>query len=425
MKSFVSIATLPLGKILYTCGLIIMFAVTALFVMEWQEKISYRRILAAGMHFVFDFLVYAVLLDLLFVGDGRTFYAFQHRLYALPWLVYALLGCISAVIMFVQLQQLQRYQAEHITPASIKETLDFLPAGVCICDDEGHVLLSNLRMDALCRTISGEVLWNAERFWETITVKGRLENTSYVVHTDAGNAWLFSREHLNSRYDQITAADVSEQYRITEELSRINSRLRDVQYRMKAVSAREAALVPAREIYRARTTVHNQLGSVLLSGKYYLDHPDQMKEEEVLRLLEFSSYFLLGEAEQPEKQPDILNEAIQTAHRIGVTVDFDGDMPENQSIRSLLGQAVNQCAANTVRHADGDHLYVKIREDEGRITFVFTNNGMPPEGPVTETGGLAGLRRAVQSAGGTMQVQSLPVFALTISLPKQSEQQDI
>ena len=46
----------------------------------------------------------------------------------------------------------------------------------------------------------------------------------------------------------------------------------------------------------------------------------------------------------------------------------------------------------------------------------FTNNGRPPAGPITETGGLVTLRKSVEEVGGTMTVQSAPVFLLTILL---------
>ena len=48
--------------------------------------------------------------------------------------------------------------------------------------------------------------------------------------------------------------------------------------------------------------------------------------------------------------------------------------------------------------------------------IVITNNGKPPERPITEGGGLSDLRQKVEQQGGTMTVESAPVFRLQIDL---------
>ena len=187
---------------------------------------------------------------------------------------------------------------------------------------------------------------------------------------------------------------------------------------MKAVAAYERSLIAARESIKARTAVHNQMGSVLLSGKFFLDHQDSMNEAELLRLLEYNNYFLLREAENQEKEADALQKALKTAQRIGVTVEIGGDLPEQAYARDILAQAVEQCAANTVRHAEGDRVTVTLTDTDTQLTAEFRNNGKAPEQPVTETGGLLYLRKAAEAAGGTVTVQSEPVFVLTLLIPK-------
>ena len=109
---------------------------------------------------------------------------------------------------------------------------------------------------------------------------------------------------------------------------------------------------------------------------------------------------------------------MRNAGRIGVTVQIAGTLPEQQSVRDVLAQAVEQCAANTVRHAEGDCLTVTLHETDSQYIAEFRNNGKPPEGPVSETGGLWYLRKAAEEVGGTVNVQSEPVFLLTVLIPK-------
>ena len=127
--------------------------------------------------------------------------------------------------------------------------------------------------------------------------------------------------------------------------------------------------------------------------------------------------FQLAEAEQ-EKTEHAVNEAIRFARRIGVNVEIAETLPEQPRFRDLVAQAIEQCAANTVRHAGGDCLRVTLRETDTHCTAQFRNNGDPPVQPVTETGGLLYLRQAAEAIGGTMTVRSEPAFLLTVSVPK-------
>ena len=63
-------------------------------------------------------------------------------------------------------------------------------------------------------------------------------------------------------------------------------------------------------------------------------------------------------------------------------------------------------------------MTVTLTETDTQFTAVFQNNGKAPEQPVTETGGLLYLRKTAEAAGGTVNVQSAPVFELTVSIPK-------
>lgn len=118
-----------------------------------------------------------------------------------------------------------------------------------------------------------------------------------------------------------------------------------------------------------------------------------------------------------EQQPDAVSEAMQAAGRIGVTVSIKGAIPEHSGFRALLAQAIEQCAANTVRHAGEDRVTVRITAQESQITAAFTNNGRPPASPVKATGGLAILRTHTEQAGGDMTIESEPVFRLTVTIP--------
>lgn len=422
MNSLQSTVGMPLGYVLYFAALLLTAAQLAILLQLMQKKLGMARILAALLHFLLCFFLLAFLLDYSYnavvFATPEVLQVFELRFLALPWLLYAGLEMASAGVVFLQVRVLRRYRETRLTPDTIRQTVDLLPTGLVVSEPDGTVLLANLSMTELCRKLTGELLSDAGRFWQYVESKS--ENG--LIRTADGETSQFQKSLFTldgKDYDQITAADMTEQYRVTEELSQKNLHLKEVQDRMKTVAAKERSLVADREIMQARMTVHDRMGAVLLSGKYYLDHPENVKEDELLRLLEFSNHFLLGEVEQPENKSDPMQEAILTAKRIGVAVEIFGEFPKGETAKRILAQAVDQCAANTARHAGGDLLSVALTESGEQITASFSNNGRAPEGPITETGGLAVLRKTVEAADGSMTVQNEPVFLLTITIPKQ------
>ena len=166
----------------------------------------------------------------------------------------------------------------------------------------------------------------------------------------------------------------------------------------------------------ARSALHNELGQVLLMGRYCLEHPDSTDKSVVALMTRQMNRFLLGESRTPEQDdPDELSRAVLLAGSIGVSVEVRGEAPRAGKVRSLLAQAIRECAANTVKHAEGDRIFVEITEQAALASITIRNNGRPPKGPIAESGGLLSLRRSAEAAGARMTVESQPAFALHIS----------
>jgi signal transduction histidine kinase len=98
-----------------------------------------------------------------------------------------------------------------------------------------------------------------------------------------------------------------------------------------------------------------------------------------------------------------------------------GKLPKEESAAYLLTCAVRECVTNAVRYAGASELYADFTETETDATVVVYNDGKQPDSEIVEGGGLSTLRRRVERAGGTMTVQSLPVFRLTVAVPKGKE----
>ena len=52
------------------------------------------------------------------------------------------------------------------------------------------------------------------------------------------------------------------------------------------------------------------------------------------------------------------------------------------------------------------------------MIYILKSNGLPPQGEISETGGLLSLRAMVEKENGKMKIESTPQVQLTISLAK-------
>lgn len=417
---------------LYGSGLWYFLCLFSLALLTWtlialprtlREKRGKGLFLLSFSAAIFGFVLFMIFMDFghSCVNEIGYYGPFQQALFTLPWLLY--FGAelfLTALLAGIEMEH-RRYKKKNLTPDAIRQAVNLLPEGIAVSDDSGTVRLSNLKMEALCRTLTGEVLSNADRFLAKLREQSIGAEGQLLVKTKSGEAWLFEEEPITvdgKNYRQLIAHDITERYRIIEELKEKNARLQDIQRRMRAVSDLSGDMFVAEEQAKARAALHNQLGQVLLMGRHYISHPESTDPALVYTVTRQMNRFLLGEAEEPRAEAqDAVSEAIRMAKSIGVTVHLNGEAPKDSQNREILAQAIAECAANTVKHAEGDSLKVALSGNAGRFIAVITNSGKPPKGAVAESGGLLSLRRKVEAAGGAMNIKSDPAFVLSLQIP--------
>ena len=169
------------------------------------------------------------------------------------------------------------------------------------------------------------------------------------------------------------------------------------------------------ENFAVKTHVHDEVGLLLsLSRKLFKQQEDDLAAMRELGKAWSRVSETLGIAEQDAA----LGELASVIAGIGVKLTVRGELPQSGNLAYLLTVAIRECATNTVRHAEGSEMTVDISDADGYVCASITNNGKLPEQEVTEGGGLGALRRRIESAGGTMAVESAPVFRLNITLPE-------
>ena len=428
MTALRSMTEMRVGRLLVSSA-VFLLALQIFICLQAQRQHRYKRIVWLHLlHVVCGFCLTVCLLDGIYglpnpdIPYGRIA-PVVHLLFSLPWRVILAAEFVSAALLVFSYRRNLRYAKSHLLPSSMKEAMDLLPAGICFGDKSGAVVLTNLKMNEDCRSITGARLTDTDSFWQELCERGEDQNGQKLVKTAGGEVLLFARNTITvdgKAYTQIVSSDITGQYRITAELSEKNDKLKDIQIRMKAYQVKAADMVISREIQNARRIVHDDVGHALLAASYYFEHPENGNEAVLFSMMRHTNDMLLRETEQPDDmEHDRYLDALKMANAIGVRVEQSGKAPHAGAARDILGQVIGECAANTAKHAEGDRLFVTVKETESVYSFIVTNNGAPPKEPIIETGGLMSLRNIVEKAGGTLNIPSVPSFRLSVTLSKE------
>lgn len=349
-----------------------------------------------------------------------TFFLSGHGLFMLA------LDLAAAAAEWQLFRFLARRAANQITPFSIKEATDNLPAGICFFQEDGGIILANRMMVSLCRRTVGNALINGKLFYEALS-SGRVLPGCHLENTDGrplivlpdSSAWSFSLREFQDNQTRTTmmlAADVTEVFEKTRTLRQAQEEVNALNRRLTEYNHEIVALTTAREILNAKILIHDALGSNLLAIRRCLLEGGTEKERmELLDQLQLNVDFLKGEQEGSGRDEYTL--MLETARSLGVHVQVDGTPPAEDPARHILAVAVHECFTNTLRHARGSNLFVRIREENEWILAELSNDGTPPQDPVREKGGLGSLRSLTEHAGGSMTIRHAPEFAVILRIP--------
>lgn len=328
-----------------------------------------------------------------------------------PWTASALLLVALGIWISRKLFLASRRQ---ISPVSIKESSDHLPCALCFAWENGQPCLKNYIVDELSHLLTGEALLNANAFWETIAYEP-------IVTLSNGQTWSFERTRMalsgQSVY-QITGTNITEEARLQRELEKDNLRLKTMNLRLRQYGQEVQELTREKEILRAKTRVHDEIGHVLLQTRQFLSGA-RGDAESICAEWRQNTHLLLGKYAD-EKPVDTFEQLSRAARAIGVTIERNGVFPEDGTENAhLIESAAHECLTNLVRHANGTRLEIFGEATANGWEIRYLNDGDAPSQPIVEGSGLSSLRAQVEAAGGAMAVEHAPRFRLTLILPQE------
>lgn len=347
---------------------------------------------------------------------------------ALPWAAFALVFTVVLIHAVRGIVRTMRESRETLSPASVRQALDNLNSGILFADGEGRTILVNRTMNRLTETLTGappqmlSELEDALRAPREDSGVERLSGEPALYRFPDGRVWRFQTiplaEPSLAGFTQTSAQDMTELVEVNDRLERENAELHEANAKMQRMLARIADRIREEETLNLKMRIHNEIGSSLIALSELAERGDQTDTDRQMRTLQNAIRCFSGSR---SALPDAFEDVCRQAEEMKVTLTLDGYLPENETVSRLVVAAARECVTNCVRHAQGKRVRVSIRERSGIATVTITNDGVPPDGPVTEGGGLSALRRSVERAGGEMHIAHAPQFALILNLPEKEE----
>lgn len=344
-----------------------------------------------------------------------------YRAFAACGVIPGLLILILVTIWEVRLLRAHmQFKNSHLSGASVKEAVDFLPAGICCYEDNGHVILKNTAIDDICREMTGQMLLNGCDFASSLKAQATtLENRQLLILGE--RVYQIEEQTISDKKRQIlTAVDITEEYKKHQELAEKRRDVLALNEKLHAYNKEITSIITQKEHLNAKIQIHDRMGKGLLLAKRYITGggTEEMKAE-ILQELTAGVSFLLNES--GNKPTDPFERIFKTAERLEARIVVNGELPTEPAHRQILATAMHECLTNTLRHAGGDEICVGVNDIGPVVKAEFTNNGRKPDGPITEQGGLGSLRSLVEAAGGQMTIAVSDGFKMTIILPKEKK----
>ena len=304
-----------------------------------------------------------------------------------------------------------------LSPISIKESCDHLPCALCFAWENGQPCLKNLKMDELSHLLTGEALLNANTFWKTI-------ESQPIAALENGHTWSFERVRMEMDGKivyQITGTNITDEARLQRELEEDNLRLNAMNRRLRQYGQDVQEATREKEILRAKTRVHDQIGHALLQTRQFLSGT-QGDAKSVCAAWCQNVRLLLGKYAD-EQHVDTFDQLTHAAYAIGVTIERRGVFPaKNTENAQLVETAAHECLTNLVRHARGTRLEIIGEKIVSGWRVRYLNDGDAPSGPIVEGSGLTALRARTETTGGKMDIEYAPRFELTLTLPEERQE---
>lgn len=331
-------------------------------------------------------------------------------------LYYTAAVCMLLVRGALCIRYQRRELRNNLSALSIKDAVDSLPSGILFCEENGNTVLLNMAMQELIGKLMGRQMRNGLLFYEALkqgeVLRGEQKyalDTSIVYELPDYSVWRFKCDEIfigKKIYHQISAANITMEWRLTSELEKKKKRLdkqKEILLRMLEDLER---LSYQKELLKRKSRVHDVLGErfVVVQNLLRSETPDIAAVAERIKSME-------KELKQDSEAVSVTFEQIaQSFQSVGVELVLHGVLPDGETGLFML-DLIRECSTNAVRHGFASRVEVSCKKERGGYSLTTSNNGDLPEA-IRESGGLRDMRRRIEDNGGSLEIVTKPAFAM-------------
>ena len=422
MRSFYLSSTAAQSILLVALFLTLILSLFLLLAAFDRHRDKWKRYMHLPI-FLFLFILLSVLADAFSkINEGLEYKTWL----PLPlWLLWCIV--VAADFLFIwEIAGLRRLKRQELSRDSVKQALDMLPSGICYFTPFGSVKLCNMQMHILFRTLSQSDLQTLAELQDALAhcdagsgvIRLSHERQTYLFPD--GKAWRYRQSEVTDEdgatYTEAIFSDVTELYHKNLELKAQIKQLSAISRELKRLSDNVLILTREKEVLSAKTKLHDYMGAGLIAIRQILHHNQTEEAANAIDLLRQAVSAIKNDNAYPQGRSE-LDRFLHDAEAIGIKVNLSGELPEQEELRRVMILAMRECLTNSVRHAGATTLHVAVEKNGDSISMKITNDGKAPETEVVPKGGLHNLYRHITDCGGTMEIQSKPVFVLTVVLP--------
>lgn len=375
-----------------------------------QVKQSRHIVISAGL-LVLEYFLLQIIADILhrYAGEENVGLSYMlGRIHVIWWIV--LIAAIM-VISITLASFFKHWKEEHITPMSVKDSIDMLHAGLCYWEDGGRIILSNKKMDEICMALCGEMLLNGETFYKCIESEcmpmpdGTIK---YFFH----NLVAFEDKQIH----ELIATDVTELYKKNELLEQETISLQKMNESLRRYHQNIEETVRKQEILDAKVYIHDEMNRLMLVTTANAETP--MAEEEFREILTLwrNNAILLGTETGKAKVNTDITEVNRVAELLGIRLIWQGEPPFSipESVREVLIMVAGEAIANAVKHAEAKSITIGIHKNAEKLCISIANDGKLPEDNISLGGGLTNIKRMVEEKKGMFRVEVNEYFTMIL-----------
>lgn len=371
----------------------------------------YRFAVLSLLPFLCGYFLWQVIFDLHLSGRNVKAAEVSRKAGDLPWLLFALSLFVITLAASSIMISVIRYGKRSVTPTAVKHCLDKMPCGVCVWQDGGRVLFSNICMNRLCVAVTGSPLLSGNLFYDAI---------SDGTVTADGKRWRFTCRDIildGERLHEMIASDITAEYAKTQILRRDKAELSRLNRELKAYTSSIDDTVRRREILQAKVNIHDEMNRLMLLTA--AEGENSAAPDDIFSLWEQNALLLCMQAGDTADIKSA-SRVEKLAESIGIRLIWQENLPAEltDKQKSLFFSAAQEAIANAAKHARAKRMNIIFTQTDAYISCAFINDGEIPEGEVRFAGGLHNLFVLAKKQGALISADNKEKFTLTVRFPK-------